>query len=111
MQPQFLMELADPTLHAPCRKALTSRQDHGGGLTQFVDDRRIPLDTNPRERRLRNPGWGRKNCYGSGAEWSGRQATMLCSLRATLDCGGINPRLWLTESLQVCAGTSGCHRT
>jgi transposase len=108
---QFLAELADPALQTPCRKALTSLQDHWEGLTRFVDDQRIPMDNNAMERRLRSPALGRKNYYGSGAEWSGRLAAMLFSLVATLDLWGINPRLWLTEYLQACAAAGGQART
>ena len=107
MRQQFLEELANPALQTPCRKALTSLQDHWDGLTRFVDDRRIPMDNNAMERRLRNPALGRKNYYGSGAEWSGRLAAMLFSLLATLEMWGINARLWLTEYLQACAAAGG----
>ncbi len=107
MRQQFLVELADPTLQTPCRKALTSLQDHWDGLTRFVDDRRIPMDNNAMERRLRNPALGRKNYNGSESEWSGRLAAMLFSLLATLDLWGINPRSWLTEYMQACAAAGG----
>jgi transposase len=107
MRQQSLAELADPTLKTPCRKALTSLQDHWDGLARFVDDRRIPMDNNAMERRLRNPALGRKNYYGSGSEWSGRLAAMLFSLLATLDLWGINPRSWLTEYLEACATAGG----
>ena len=107
IQQQCLAELADPALQTPCRKALTSLQDHWDGLTRFVDDRRIPMDNNATERRLRNPALGRKNYYGSGAEWSGRLAAMLFSMLATLDLWGINPRSWLTEYLHACATAGG----
>jgi transposase len=107
MRQQFLEELADPALQTPCRKALTSLQDHWEGLTRFVADQRIPMDNNAMERRLRNPALGRKNYYGSGAEWSGRLAAMLFSLLATLEMWGINARLWLTEYLQACAAAGG----
>jgi transposase len=107
MRQQSLKQLADPALQTPCRKVLTSLQDHWDGLTRFVDDRRIPMDNNAMERRLRNPALGRKNYYGSGAEWSGRLAAMLFSLLATLEMWGINARLWLTEYLQACAAVGG----
>lgn len=107
MRQQCLDELADPTLPTPCRKVLTSLQEHWEGLTRFVDDPRIPMDNNAMERRLRNPALGRKNYYGSGAEWSGRLAAMLFSLLATLQMWGINARLWLTEFLQACAAAGG----
>jgi transposase len=107
MRQQCLAELADPTLQTPCRQALTSLQEHWEGLMRFVEDRRIPMDNNAMERRLRNPALGRKNYYGSGAEWSGRLATMLFSLLATLELWGLNPRLWLREYLEACAAAGG----
>ena len=82
---------------------LTSLQEHWSGLTLFVDDPRIPMDNNLSERRLRGPGLGRKNYYGSGALWSGRLAATLFSILATLQLWHINPRLWLNWYLQSCA--------
>lgn len=107
LQEQCLTELADPSLRAPCRKVLTSLQEHWSGLTLFVADPRIPLDNNLSERRLRGPAVGRKNYYGSGALWSGRLAAMLFSLLATLRLWKINPRLWLRWYLDSCAAAGG----
>jgi transposase len=103
MRQQLDSELADPVLRAPVRKVLTSLQEHWSGLTHFVADRRIPMDNNLSERRLRGPALGRKNYYGSGALWSGRLAATLFSLLATLKLWQINPRLWLHWYLQSCA--------
>lgn len=106
MRQQLDSELADPVLRAPVRKVLTSLPEHWSGLTPFVADRRIPMDNNLSERRLRGPAWGRKNYYGSGALWSGRLAATLFSLLATLKLWQINPRLWLHWYLQSCAEAS-----
>jgi transposase len=103
MRQQLDTELADPALRMPVRKVLTSLQEHWSGLTQFVDDPRIPMDNNLSERRLRGPALGRKNYYGSGALWSGRLAATFFSILATLKLGQINPRLWLHWYLQSCA--------
>src|SRR3954454_13260284 len=46
MQAQTATELADPRLPTPCRKVLTSLEEHWAGLTRFLDDLRIPLDNN-----------------------------------------------------------------
>ncbi|MCI0354424.1 MAG: IS66 family transposase, partial [Acidobacteria bacterium] len=46
MHQQAVTECADPTLRQPCRKVLTSLQEHWPGLTRFVDDPRLPLDNN-----------------------------------------------------------------
>jgi transposase len=107
MQHQLDAELADPALRMPVGKVLTSLQEHWSGLTQFVNDPRIPMDNNLSERRLRGPALGRKNYYGSGALWSGRLAAMLFSILATFKLWQINPRLWLNWYLQSCAQEGG----
>lgn len=107
MQTQAAIELAESRLRQPCRKVLESLQEHWGGLTRFVEDLRVPLDNNASERANRGPAVGRKNYYGSGSLWSGRLATMLFSLFATLARNNVNPRLWLTWYLQACAENGG----
>jgi transposase len=107
MRQQLETELADPALRTPIRKVLTSLHEHWSGLTQFVEDPRIPMDNNLSERRLRGPALGRKNYYGSGAKWSGRLAAKLFSILATLQLWQINPRLWLHWYLQSCAEAGG----
>lgn len=107
MKWQAESELAQPQLREPCRKTLTSLQEHWSGLTRFLDDLRIPLDNNASERANRGPAVGRKNYYGSGSLWCGQLAAMLFSLFATLTRGGLNPRLWLTWYLESCANNDG----
>ncbi len=100
-------ELAGDKLREPCRKVLVSLNEHWSGLTLFIDDPRIPLDNNYGERLIRNPAVGRKNYYGSGAEWSGRLAMMLFSIFATLALWKINPRKWLNCYFDACAASGG----
>ena len=100
-------ELADDKLREPCRKVLVSLNAHWSGLTLFVDDPRIPMDNNYGERLIRNPALGRKNYYGSGAEWSGRLAVMMFSIFATLALWKINPRTWLNWYFEACAESGG----
>jgi transposase len=107
MKVQAAEQFADPTLRRPCRKVLESLQEHWTGLTRFVDDARIPMDNNTSERRLRGPAVGRKNYYGSHAEWSGKLAMMLFSVFATLQMWKINPRTWLRWFLDACAAGGG----
>jgi transposase len=104
---QSEQQLADPQLRAPCRKVLESLTEHWHGLTRFVDDPRIPMDNNRSERQVRGPALGRKNFYGSAALWSGRLATMLFSIFATLRHLGLSPRRWLEKYLQACAANKG----
>jgi len=107
MQSQAVEELTDARVRAPCRKVLESLQVHWTGLTLFVDDRRIPMDNNASERKIRGPALGRKNYYGSGALWSGRLSAMMFSIFATLKHWKINPRRWLLWYLNDCAVSGG----
>jgi transposase len=107
MQTRAVEQLADENLRAPCRKALTSLQNHWDGLTRLVEDPRIPMDNNASERAARGPAVGRKNYYGSGSEWSGQLAMMLFSIFATLQQWEINPRTWLRWYLDECAKAGG----
>jgi transposase len=107
MKTSAAAELADAQLRQPCRKVLASLQEHWTGLTRFVDDPRIPMDNNASERSLRGAALGRKNYYGSSAEWSGTLATTLFSVFATLQKWNINPRTWLRWFLDACAKAGG----
>ena len=77
------------------------------GLTLFLDDPRIPLDNNVSERLLRTPVVGRKNYYGSRAQWSGELAAMCWTLWATAAQNGLNPAAYLTAYLTACADNGG----
>jgi len=107
MERQAATELADARLREPCRKALTSLQEHWSGLTRFADDLRIPMDNNAAERANRGPAVGRKNYYGSGSLWAGRLAAMLFSLFGTVTRCGLNSHRWLTWYLENCAANGG----
>jgi transposase len=107
MRAEAVAELSEPKLRQPCRKVLESLQEHWTGLVRFVDDPRIPMDNNASERAGRGPAVARKNFYGSGSLWSGRLASAMFSLLATLAHWKINPRLWLTWYLENCAAAGG----
>ena len=108
MQERRERELAQqPKLPAACAKVLRSLRNHWQGLTLFVEDPDLPMDNNQAERALRGPVVGRKNYYGSGAQWSGELSAALFSLFHTLERWRINPRTWLTEYLNACADAGG----
>lgn len=100
-------ELKDEKLHPASQKVLLSMKEHWEGLTLFVDNPQVPMDNNCSERTLRIAALCRKNYYGSGAEWSGKLATWMFSIVATLKKAGINPRKWLRGYLQACAEAKG----
>jgi transposase len=104
---QSEIELRQDDLHTAQRKTLESLQTHWSGLTVFVEHPHVPMDNNTAERAQRGPVVGRKNYYGSGAQWSGRLAALLFSLFQTLALANLNPRLWLTAYLEACAAAGG----
>src|SRR3546814_5590879 len=50
------------------------------GLTRFLDDGRIELDTNPVERAIRPVALGRKNHLFAGSDGGGHRWAVICSL-------------------------------
>jgi transposase len=99
--------LADPALHSAQKKVLSSLKNHWSGLTVFLDHPQTPMDNNKAENSVRNPATGRKNYYGSGAEWSAKLAAMLFSILQTILLWNINPRHWLHAYLTACAENGG----
>jgi transposase len=95
--------LSDSSLAKPARKVLQSMANHWPGLTVFVDHPWVPMDNNVGERDMRGPVVGRKNFYGSGAEWSAQLAATMYSLLMTVQLWGLNARVWLSTYLQACA--------
>ena len=100
-------ELAAPSVAPRAEKVLRTVERQWEGLTLFLDDPRIPLDNNVSERLLRTPVVGRKNYYGSRAQWSGELAAMCWTLWATAAQNGLNPAAYLTAYLTACADNGG----
>jgi len=100
-------ELEKESLHTAQRKVLNSLKTHWLGLTVFVQSPQVPMDNNTAERRMRNPGMGRKNYYGSGSQWSAELAAMMFSVFQTLLLWKLNPHHWLDSYLTACAENSG----
>jgi transposase len=100
-------ELEKHNLHGAQRDVLNSLKNHWLGLTVFVSSPQVPMDNNTAERRMRNPGMGRKNYYGSGSQWSANLAAMMFSLFQTILLWKLNPHHWLHNYLMACAENGG----
>lgn len=70
------------------------------GLARFVDDARIPLDTNLVERGMRPVAVGRKNHYGSKSERGTRVAALFYTLIESAKQAGLEPTAYLREAAQ-----------
>ena len=107
MQCRFAEELKQKRLHHAQSSVLKSLSTHWEGLTVFVDHPEIPMDNNGSERVLRAPVVGRKNYYGSGAQWSARFTAVMFSIFETLELWDINQLEWLSDYFRACALAGG----
>lgn len=67
------------------------------GLTRFLHDGRIELDTNPVERAIRPVALGRKNHLFAGSDGGGMRWAIVCSLIETCKLNGVEPYAYLKD--------------
>ena len=85
------------TLAADIRYALS----HWAGLTRFLEDGRLELDTNPVENAIRPVALTRKNALFAGHEVGAENWALLASIVATCKLNDVNPAAYITETLQA----------
>jgi transposase len=86
-------------------KAINYIANRWTALTRFLDDPRIPLDSNIVERALRGPVLGRKNHYGSRSVRGTEVAALMYSLIESAKLAGVEPQQYLeTAVARVLAG-------
>ena len=69
------------------------------GLTRFLDDGHIDLDTNPVERAIRPTTLGRKNHLFAGSDGGGERWAVISSLIETCKLNGVEPFAYLRDVL------------
>ena len=69
------------------------------GLSRFLDDGRIDLDSNTVERSIRPLALNRKNALFAGSDEGGDNWAVIATLIENCKLSGINPNTWLTETL------------
>jgi transposase len=77
------------------------------GLTKFLDNPDIPLDTNQVERGMRSLALGRKNHYGSRSERGTRVAALFYSLIESAKLAGVEPAAYLAEATRRAIANPG----
>jgi hypothetical protein len=80
------------------------------GLSRFLDDGRIELDTNPVERAIRPVALGRKNHLFAGSDGGGRRWATMASLLETCKLNDVEPQSWLSDVLQRMANGHPANR-
>ena len=84
----------------PLMQALAYARERRGGLSVFVDDPEVSIDTNHIERALRPIPTGRKNWLFCWTEVGARYTGIVQSLIATCRLQGIDPYTYLVDVLQ-----------
>lgn len=69
-------------------------------LSRYANSGDLPIDNNPAENAIRPIALGRKNWLFIGSELAGERAAVIMSLLATAKANGLNPALWLTDTLE-----------
>lgn len=67
------------------------------GLTRFVDDGRIEIDSNAVERAIRPIALNRKNALFAGSDGGGEHWAIIASLSETCKLNGIDPQAYLAD--------------
>jgi len=81
-------------------KAMRYTLGHWAGLTRFLEDGRIEVDTNTVERGMRNVAQGRKSSLFAGSEGGAKAWAILASLLQTARLNGLDPYTWLNDVLE-----------
>jgi hypothetical protein len=86
-------------------KAIRYSLSHWKGLTRFLDDGRLDMDTNTVERAIKPIVMTRKNALFAGSDSGGRHWSIVASLIQTAKLNDIDPLAWLTDVLtQIVTG-------
>ena len=100
-------ELATVDDASPQAKVLRSLLNHREGLSQVLDDPRIPLDNNLSEHRFRPEVIRRKLSLGSDNKEGAQGMAKMLSVVRTLEANDIAGQPWLEAWLSACAANGG----
>ena len=81
-------------------KAIRYALRHWAGLTVFLEDGRIEMDTNVVERAIRPHTLTRKNALFAGSDGGARRWAVAMTLIQTAKLNGVDPQAWLTDVLE-----------
>jgi len=80
------------------------------GLSRFLNDGRIDLDSNAVERSIRTLALNRKNALFAGSDEGGDNWAVIATLIENCKLSSINPHIWLTETLTKLANGHHANR-
>lgn len=99
MKEQYVQTLPKSTIG----KALGYSIERWNELSIYATDGKLNIDNNPVENSIRPVAIGRKNYLFAGSHEAAQRSAMLYSLLGTCKLNGINPFIWLRETLRLIA--------
>ena len=101
----------DISAKSPLAEAINYTLGHWEGLTVFLTDGRVEVDTNTVERSMRPIALGRKNSLFSGSEGGAESWAILASLLNTAKLNGLDPQTYLCDVLErIVSGRTKNHQ-
>lgn len=96
---------------SPLWDAINYMINHWDGLTLFLTDGRVEVDSNTVERSMRPIALGRKNSLFAGSEGGAESWAILASLLNTAKLNGLDPQTYLTDVLErIVSGRTKNHQ-
>jgi transposase len=99
LKPWFEQSLAAVPKGGKIGEALAYGLNHWGGLTRFLDDGRIEIDSNMVERSIRGLALNRKNALFAGHDLGAENWATIASLVETCKLNAVDPLAWMTDVL------------
>lgn len=97
-----LTELSDEvSSKSALGKAVSYTLNHWGGLTAFLEDGRVEVDSNVVERSMKSVALTRKNSLFVGSAGGGKTFAVIASLVNTCKLNGVDPEVWLADVLDA----------
>ncbi len=92
--------LKDISTKDPVASAIKYTLGHWAGLTLFLEDGRLEVDSNTVERNMRSVALGRVNSLFAGSDGGAETWAILGSLLTTAKLNGLDPYTWLNDVLE-----------
>lgn len=86
--------------HCPLGNPSSYGLRHWQGLSEFLSDGRLEMDTNTVEREIRPVAVTRKAALFAGSEGGGENWAIATTLIRTAILNGVDPQAWLTDVLE-----------
>jgi transposase len=99
LRPWFQQSLAAVPKGGKIGEALAYGLNHWDGLTRFLDDGRIDIDSNTVERSIRGLALNRKNALFAGHDLGAENWATVASLVETCKLNAVDPLAWMTDTL------------